>query len=64
MKKDKTIMGKRLRRNWRKLTYENLPKKKNLLGGVFAFRWLKRAMVGKSQEESLDLLDRWILKKR
>jgi hypothetical protein len=28
------------------------------------FRDLKKMMVGKSREESLDLLDEWILKKR
>lgn len=31
---------------------------------VFAFRWLKKALAGKSRAESLDLLDQWILKKR
>jgi hypothetical protein len=40
------------------------PKKKNLLNEVLDFRWLKKAMVGKTQEESLDLLDEWILKKK
>lgn len=37
---------------------------RNLLKDVLGFRWLKKAMAGKTQEESLDLLDRWILKKR
>lgn len=31
---------------------------------VFAFRRLKRVLSGKSRAESMDLLDRWILKKR
>lgn len=39
-------------------------KKRDLLKDVFGFRWFKKAMVGKTQEESLDLLDQWILKKR
>lgn len=37
---------------------------KGFLGDVLSFRWLKKAMVGKSREQSLDLLDRWILKKQ
>lgn len=38
--------------------------RKGFLEDVLSFRWLKKAMVGKSQEQSLDLLDRWILKRR
>jgi len=33
-------------------------------GKVKLFRWLKKALVGKSQTQSLDLLDQWILKKK
>ena len=39
-------------------------KKTGVPGGVLGFRWLKKLLVGKSQTESMDLLDRWILKKR
>lgn len=39
-------------------------KRKDFFKDVLGFRWLKKAMVGKTQEESLDLLDQWILKKR
>ena len=39
-------------------------KQKSFLKDVLGFRWLKKAMVGKTQEESLDLLDQWILKKK
>jgi hypothetical protein len=38
--------------------------KKNFFKDVPGFRWLKKALVRKTQEESLDLLDRWILKKK
>ena len=38
--------------------------KRNLLGKVQFFRWLKKSMMGKSQAQSMDLLDQWILKKR
>jgi hypothetical protein len=40
------------------------PKKRSFLNDVLGFRWLKKAMVGKTQEESLDLLDEWILRKK
>ena len=36
----------------------------NFLQDVLHFRWLKKAMMGKSRSESLDLLDRWILRKK
>ena len=39
-------------------------RERNFLKDVLGFRWLKKAMAGKTQEESLDLLDEWILKKR
>jgi len=39
-------------------------RRKNFLKDVLGFRWLKKAMVGKAQEEPLDLLDQWILKKK
>ncbi len=39
-------------------------KTRNLLKDIPGFRWFKKAMVGKTQEESLDLLDQWILKKK
>lgn len=38
--------------------------KSNFWKEVLGFGWLKKAMVGKTREESLDLLDQWILKKR
>jgi hypothetical protein len=47
-----------------KSSRKNSAKKKYVTKDVFTFRWLKKAMVGKSREESLDLLDRWILKKK
>ena len=46
--------------------YPNSRKKvqrRNFLQDVPGFRWLKGKMMGKSQSESLDLLDQWILKK-
>lgn len=39
-------------------------KRKSLFTDVLRFRWLKKALVGKTQTESLDLLDQWILKKK
>lgn len=46
-----------------KKTKENQTKK-NAFGGVFGFRWLKKSLAGKNRNESMDLLDQWILKKR
>ncbi len=63
MKKRKTVF-KEVKRTFLKSGHKNQPKKKKFLEDVFAFRWLKKAMVGKTQEESLDLLDQWILKKK
>ena len=46
-------------------TRSTKPKKKaEVRGGVLSFRWLKKLLLGKSQAESMDLLDEWILKKR
>jgi hypothetical protein len=39
-------------------------KSRNFLEEIFAFRWLKKSIAKKSREESVDLLDQWILKKR
>jgi hypothetical protein len=39
-----------------------LAKKKSFIGDILAFRRLKKVLVGKSQEESLDFLDRWMWK--
>lgn len=39
-------------------------KQQRPLGKVQFFRWLKKSMLGKSQAQSMDLLDQWILRKR
>ena len=33
-------------------------------GQIHIFRWFKKSFLGKSHNESVDLLDRWILKKK
>jgi hypothetical protein len=63
MRKGKTAL-KLSNKSSAKSARKNSAKKKYVTKDVFTFRWLKKAMVGKSREESLDLLDRWILKKR
>ncbi len=63
MKKGKTV-ARGAKKNSSKSVSKKKLKKKSFFEDVFAFRWLKKAMVGKSQAESLDLLDRWILKKK
>jgi hypothetical protein len=63
MKKGKSSV-KPVRKTRTKSSPKSPVKKKNFLEDVFTFRWLKKAMVGKTQEESLDLLDQWILKKK
>ena len=39
-------------------------KKKNILTNIRLFRWIKKSFSGKSRDESVDLLDQWILKKK
>jgi len=43
--------------------YPSNPKKKSL-SRLFAFRWLKKKMKGKSPASFMNLLDQWILKKK
>jgi hypothetical protein len=62
MKKNKTA-AKTAKRTSLKSVSKKLAKK-SFFQDVFRFRWLKKAMVGKTPDESLDLLDHWILKKK
>ena len=67
MKKAQPLVGSARKSLCRSLSKPNKrtaknPEKKNVLKEVLGFHWLKKAMVGKAQVESLDLLDRWILK--
>lgn len=63
MKKDKPVISSSTR-NSSKSVSKKTKKKRSFIENVLAFRWLKRVVVGKTRDESLDLLDKWILKKR
>ena len=58
------MVVKRAKRNPTIYTDKNPSEKKNFIKDVFAFRLLKKSMVGKSRAESLDFLDPWIVKKK
>ena len=44
-------------------TVRDVKRKPKSSSKVSMFRWLKKSMLGKSHAQSMDLLDRWILKK-
>jgi len=55
---------KKTHKSVKKLRAKNVKKSNDPSGKVFGFRWLKKLLAGKSNSESMDLLDQWILKKR
>jgi hypothetical protein len=59
MKKSKVVKGSK-----KKMTKYTYSKKRNLLTNIRLFRWIKKSFSGKSHNESVDLLDQWILKKK
>ena len=63
MKKSKTALEP-ARKRPRKPIPKKSQKKKKYFEDVFLFRGIKRVLLGKTRQQSLDLLDRWILKKR